>query len=120
MARNRWKGNCYESAFEYVHEMPPEARSNFVIVHGTPVLQAGEHKGRRFGHAWVETSDGEIAIDRTASTDGSPWTIGRSLYYAIGRIAEGDCIRYTYKEACRQIVKLEHWGPWHDAGLDVL
>lgn len=107
--KNPWRGNCYESAFEYVLEMHRLGNEEFVLVHGLPTMQAGgPTPGEKYCHAWVEV--GDFVLDRTASKDGSTLTLPKIVYYELGQISE--VVRYTFSEAARKVVESGHYGPW--------
>lgn len=105
MAKKR--GDCAEVAATYVLDNP----DGYVLAHGYPVGRGPANGGERYFHAWVETIDGTLVIDRSNGLD---VTMSRAAYYAIGRIVEDDVVRYRQNEVLDHILDDGHWGPWHD------
>lgn len=101
-------GECYAEAFRLLDSAPPGA----VLVHGYPTLCDGPHKGRRFGHAWVEYPDEQtgqmICLDYQKPTQ----PFFQCLFYLVGRIEPAECKRYSWREALRMADKHGHYGPW--------
>ena len=101
------KGNCYENA---IHKFVDLQKSGHdaVIVHGHVEGQGSETKGKRFGHAWVESNG--MVIDKS---NGRDLQLPASLYYAVGKIDEiGNVVKYSWPDARDKILEFEHWGPW--------
>lgn len=96
-------GNCYEEAAMHISGFGQF--SGWTLVHGRPTLQRPPFI--KFGHAWLESPDGEICWD--------PITMGyttKYVYYELGRIEEAECFRYDLSALRRWITKTGHWGPW--------
>jgi hypothetical protein len=94
-------GNCYENAATLILS----ARSDeLVLVHGRPVLQ--REPFCRYGHAWLEVCD-LYCIDGVTGA-----AIPKPLYYALGKIRELECYRYTTAQTNRMLVEYGHYGPW--------
>ncbi len=107
-------GECYRAAYQMLLGMPDDA----VLVHGYPRLTRGEHQGRKFGHAWVETEIGDgVAIVHDHQ---SRQPIPAMLYYHVGQIKPAECKRYTLRQALRLALRTERYGPWGKVPKDVL
>ena len=107
-------GNCYrETATMIIEAMPDDA----MLVHGYPRLTGGKHRGRKFGHAWVERE-----------VDGIMWCYDHQrdepiiavLYYAIGQIDASETKRYTRRQAIRNTLRTKRYGPWGKQPKDAL
>lgn len=105
-------GDCYVVAAHFMVDLPDAERSRYRLCHGTP-LGRGPINGLRFGHAWVERTDGDhvTVIDRS---NGSDLELPQSLYYAIGAIDPEEVKRYTAHEAILFMLETEHYGPWEE------
>lgn len=108
MKKNPWTGRCFEAAVEALYQHP-----SAVLVHGTPLGEAGEVAGIRYAHAWVELGD-LLVIDLTMN-GGS--TMPRSLYYRVNSLLESDVRRYSKTEALAMMAQSQHYGPWHEPAL---
>ena len=93
------KHDCYMIAFQHQEDTP-----DLILVHGYPI-NTGPRIGERFGHAWLEDSDGILIYDRK-------YILPRELYYRIGKIDELQCQRFTRIESLRQALTTKHYGPW--------
>ena len=105
----RKRGDCAEVAARIVLDDNPD--DAFVLAHGYPIGRGPDNGGERYFHAWVETIDGTLVIDRSNGLD---VTTARALYYAVGQIDETDVIRYDAIDVRHNIVTTGHWGPWDD------
>lgn len=105
-------GDCYEAAGNYLMRLGQEQRESHKLVHGV-VSGTGPLEGRRFDHAWVETSAGPIikVIDRS---NGGNVVVSRMAYYLAGHVDPDECGYYTHREAMAEMTRTEHFGPWED------
>ena len=117
------KGNCYEQTLELL--VQNMGKQNVRVVHGYPRLLAGKHKGKKFGHAWLEFEETlelsfpitlRYCLDRLKPEE----PLLQALYYHVGRIDASECTRYTAREALALIRTTGHSGPWHDKVKDAL
>jgi len=103
-------GQCYLVAFLALTEGPP----GWMLCHGYPRFPDGS--GRRFGHAWLETADGQVVLET-----GEPCVLRRDVYYQDGEIEEAQVRRCTISEARAKLVETGRYGPWEpDPYPDVL
>lgn len=102
------KGDCYRQAFEMLQTKLSVGTDLWLLVHGYPTGTGGEAANRVFGHAWIETADGEWVIDPGAGDEPIP----AILYYSVGQIRWDQCVRYPLKFARQHILESEHYGPW--------
>lgn len=103
------KGDCYYSAAQFV------MNDNKTYI-GTPYLVHAEVRGQgkianiRYGHAWIE--DDENIYDYS---NGNKFVMPKEIYYAIGDIDNKNPLKYqkyTFQEAIRKMVMIEHYGEW--------
>jgi ribosomal protein S18 acetylase RimI-like enzyme len=112
-ARKFWAGeklgDCYEAAGRHVmYDHLRNPKSTLRLVHGE-VAGQGPMQGKTFGHAWVE--DGDTVFD---PSNGGNLRMPKKSYYALGKINElNNFHSYSPQEAARQMVELQHFGPWH-------
>jgi hypothetical protein len=106
------KGDCAEVAALLVIDYPTAQFPDYLVCHGEPVGRGEANGGAQYFHAWVESPDGTVVIDRSNGLD---VTMPRAVYYAIGQIDETEVDRYTADEVRRLIVDTGHWGPWDEA-----
>lgn len=101
-------GDCYEAAGKYMMDRCMfDASCGIKLVHGE-VSGQGPLEGVTYGHAWIV--DGETVIDRS---NGRNLQMPKSVYYALGQIDNiSNLHEYTWEEARKHIMVLEHWGPW--------
>ncbi len=109
-------GNCYQSAADWlVSQCIFDAENcNYTLVHGE--VQGGGHlQGITFGHAWIEFTD-EHGVERVHDPEQGLWDLPLLVYYGLAGIdhrpAHQNTHRYTYREASKKMVELEHYGPW--------
>jgi len=91
-------GECYSWAWRFVKD------NDGILVHGTLI---NPWDGRQISHAWVEL-DGYIFDWQTQHTD--PLTINEF----IRRWQPSSIKRYSKEEALINVIKFEHFGPWHE------
>jgi len=103
-------GDCYQAAGRLMTNLGSSAQT---LVHGM-VNGQGPLEGKRYGHAWVETSDS--VLDHS---NGKKLEIPKELYYAIGGIREEDNKYYDKDETLKWILKTKHWGPWEMSGATI-
>jgi len=99
-------GDCYQAAGKLITKLPDGHK----LVHGM-VNGQGALEGKRYGHAWVESSD--TVLDHA---NGRELEIPKDLYYAIGGIRKEDNKYYDIDESLKWILKAKHWGPWEMSG----
>ena len=101
-------GDCYEAAGKYMMDRCMFGNGcDLVLVHGE-VSGQGQLEGITYGHAWVLEND--MVIDRS---NGRNLQLPKSIYYAVGGIEHiGNIHEYTWDEARKHLVTLQHWGPW--------
>ena len=104
--KKKENGDCFRSAANYL--MDVKCPENYVLCHGV-VSGQGHLEGKKILHAWCETADGNIVIDKS---NGNNFENLRLLYYAIGRIDENDVIKYTKDEMLKNLITTENWGAW--------
>lgn len=115
------KGDCYQSAFNALVDMGVERRQKCRLVHGI-VVNTGEAKGLRMGHAWIEEHTQFYGHDFVLVHDcsnGHDATIPATLYYYAGEIDPEDSVEYTYEEAMDVCCRAGTYGPWHTMPHDV-
>lgn len=91
-------GECYSWAWRFVKD------NDGILVHGT---LTNPWDGKQLSHAWVEL-DGYIFDWQTQHTD--PLTINEF----IRRWQPSGIKRYSKEEALINVIKFEHFGPWHE------
>lgn len=94
------KGDCFIVALNQAL-----ADETLTLCHGKPCRRS---TGRRFWHAWVETTDGE-AIDKS---NGLNVIFPVGVYYALGNIEADKVRRYTHDQAVDRAVNERTYGPW--------
>jgi hypothetical protein len=119
-------GDCFESAFLYLHDLDPETRTRTVLVHAR-VMGEGPLEGREVLHAWCEEVQAiplppevpeevralariVVAIDLSA---------GRNIRMLAGLYRRGRVLeerRYTWEEARTHAVRTGHYGAWEVEG----
>ena len=102
-------GDCYSSSGSLVLDPFNGEYSSWTLVHGRPTLRVPPYI--EYGHAWLESPDGEIIYDPTVEFEGP-----KMLYYALGNINPEDSFKYSREEARKKILEFGHWGPWE--GVD--
>lgn len=107
-------GTCYESAFQLMDQYP-----DAVLVHGYPVLTAGPHAGKRFGHAWIEFLN-EHGLEMVLDYQKPDHTFVKALFYFVGQIDERRCRKYSQRDARRMVLRHMHYGPWGKQPAGVL
>lgn len=119
------KGDCYEAA---VHFMMDNLSYKYRLCHGL-VTGKGPMLGKRFGHAWVESSDDPPSDIPDLYKDKFDWTVcidksngldielPRDVYYAFGGIYHEEVKRYTREEMLKWMLKTNNYGPWESDGL---
>jgi len=85
--------------------------SGWDLVHGIAVVAAGPHKGKDFGHAWLEKGD---EVYDAASGNYLPTPI----YYYFGKISY--TVKYSKDQVGEMIDKFRHYGPWDEKINEVL
>lgn len=113
------RGDCFEKAVEVVAELLALQAEEVHIVHGLPIGQGEENRGKRYWHAWVE------AKVRDRSNGGKPtwvvadWSngqarrfIARTNYYWLGQIPQHLVFRYTVEQAAEHMAETGNYGPW--------
>ena len=103
--RRSGTGDCYESAFLALREVPEQARPFVHLCHGTVTGNGGNVVGVRFGHAWIEI--GGVVFDRS---NGNDTMMPAERYYALGQIT--DVVRYEYSDALATALRHRTYGPW--------
>lgn len=98
-------GNCFSMAWRVAHD----EGKGLLVVHGLAVGRGPANNGKRFWHAWNETEDGMIAVDRS---NGLKVLVGRDTYYHIGQIEEEMVWRYSLEEAAVLMLRQDSYGPW--------
>lgn len=103
--RSYEEGQCYANAvlFVAVASNPDLWR----IVNGFPLKRGEPHAGKRFGHAWVETVDGQVVIEPHS---GGAWRA--EWYYEHGAIEKRHVERYTLEQARKRVMATGLWGSW--------
>jgi hypothetical protein len=97
-------GNCFQCAAQWVMDEGKELGDDVRLVHGT-VAGQGPLEGIRFTHAWVEFGDMVYDADKEA-------LMRRGRFYELGKVR--DTIEYDPTELRVNLLKHEHWGPWHE------
>lgn len=99
-------GDCYEAAGNLI--MSPKYK-DFILVHGQ-VTGQGAIDGVKFGHAWLEDSDGMVYD----YSNGREIILPKQIYYLIGKIEDKKPLlyKYTAEEARNKMAKSMHYGPW--------
>lgn len=111
------QGDCFAVAAGQIFDGP-----HHTLVHGWAAgTTGGPLEGRRFWHAWIETTEElevegctepfavEIVIDRA---NGKDLRTPKALYYQAGQIER--TWRYTTEEAVFLMLQTQHYGPWAD------
>lgn len=83
-----------------------------LVCHGKPLGTAGDAKGLRFWHAWVEVKVGGewLAADEMK---GQKVSVRRATYYTAGQLPGPHPIkRYQLADAERTMHEFGHYGPW--------
>ena len=103
-------GDCAEVAAKIVLDEQPDTDpgGRLVLAHGYP-LGRGSIEGRRYFHAWVESADGTVVIDRSNGLD---VVMARDAYYRLGAIIPEHVDRYDREQVIDHILGDKHWGPW--------
>ena len=107
------KGDCYADALKRILYPNDGEFEGWLLVHGYPTLRRPPWK--RFGHAWLESSDGEWCWDPNTGAKLPTW-----LYYHLGNIEKKHCTWYGPAEAGILAVRTGHWGPWEEAPCEAL
>lgn len=113
-------GDCFPMALHVARELRAEDPDAEVrVVHGLPIGQGAENKGKRYWHAWVEVTmvvelfgqEIEIVsvIDRS---NGLKIDMPRVMYFKLGDIDR--TWAWTVDEAILELAEREHYGPWVD------
>lgn len=102
-------GNCYKAAATLLID---NRDLSFLLCHGD-AIGTGPIKGIKFGHAWVETPDGNLVFD---FANGKQAIVPAAIYYKVGQIT--NVHRYTIKQAAKLIVEHAHYGPWHESDAE--
>lgn len=105
-------GNCYKNAAEALVFDLSRQYSDWNLVHGRPTLQVPPYV--EYGHAWLESPDGEEVHDPSAGDGGV--TVPAMIYYAVGNVNPEDSFKYSKEDARRMMVEYGHYGPWE--GVD--
>lgn len=106
-------GDCYESAFHWILELPDDAAKHAKVCHGM-VHGQGPLVGKKFGHAWGEM--GGMVID---NSNGNDVVMPKALYYAMGKIDESEVYSYPLAKFLSKAAKAKHYGPWDMTGATV-
>ena len=111
-----WRGRCYELAAGQVLDEPGQT-----LCHGWPVMTAGPHQGKRYGHAWAERVvvlrvpyEGqvrEVEVVECQDTVSGDW-LPAALWYRAGQIDPDHVARYTLAQAVEQMDRSGTYGPW--------
>jgi len=115
------KGDCYEAAFRFMgtviqegatDDMPQHVIDSMRLVHAE-VMGQGRLDGVKFGHAYVVATlphGLDFAYDYS---NGQSISIPLGMYEKIGDIDRiNNRHTYTYEEACKQMLRHMHYGPW--------
>jgi len=104
------KGDCYRVAASNAIDR------DLILCHGRPVYRGTDtpDPDGRFGHAWCETADGLLAIDKSNGLDVE---MLREVYYAIGNIVSDDVVRFTAEQVLDRTLTELTWGPWAASSL---
>lgn len=105
-------GDCFMVAARYVIDRYVIDHGTAILCHGKPLGQGPLNLGERYWHAWVETADGQLVIEKS---NGNDMTLPAFLYYAIGKIDTADVKRYTAVEAATLMLREGHFGPWGES-----
>lgn len=106
-------GRCYDAAFELLLLHAP----GFVLVHGFPRIAAGEHAGKKYGHAWLEDAEsGQWCLD--PERPGA--VVHQAQYYEAGQIDPAECRRYPLDEAKKMAAEHGNHGPWGEQPADAI
>jgi hypothetical protein len=105
-------GHCYDLAFELLNSH----HASFVLVHGYPRLIDGDHAGRKYGHAWLESKDGQWVMD--PERPGA--VVPLPDYYFAGRIDPEECRRFTFEHAQLVAASCGSCGPWGEQPADAI
>lgn len=84
---------------------------NLKVVHGIVTIQSGINKGKRMGHAWLESDEKNQVIDLGT---GIPHLINKELYYKVGNVEQEKNIYYNKREIYRLAILHGNCGPWED------
>lgn len=106
----RKRGDCAEVAGLLVIGLDAEY-PDYLVCHGRPVGRGPENGGDRYFHAWIESPDGTVVIDRSNGLD---VTMEAEIYYMLGRIVPENVRRYTADEVRDYIGTTRQWGPWEE------
>jgi hypothetical protein len=101
-------GDCYQASGRLIMNFFGD--KNHKLVHGM-VNGQGALKGKRYGHAWVESNN--TVLDHS---NGKKLEVPTNVYYALGRIKRNQCKYYTPEQAAKFMVDKAHWGPWEMVG----
>lgn len=94
-------GLCYQTASKLVIDAKDK---DIILCHGKPILTCPPYK--EYGHAWVEINEHTVIDTEVGSI------VDSELYYAIGKINPDTVKRYSWHEACVEMLKADHYGPW--------
>jgi len=110
-------GDCYEANARMLTGMAHGRKSPFKqkqidngeikLVNGSPSLTGGPHRGKKFGHAWLESDDTVWDF-----SNGKEIKMPKELYYVLGKIDKRDNHYYTVNEARMKMVDVGTFGPW--------
>jgi hypothetical protein len=113
-------GDCFEVALMLGSSLHREAPSyvTVYIVHGRPLGQGPENRGKRYWHGWIELDvlhepSGTIMTQVIDYSNGHEFKMPKEMYYAIGKITPELAWRFTVEEGLKHALELEkHFGPW--------
>lgn len=107
-------GDCYVDAVRFIQNEDPLMNNDddyeYLLVHGLAVGR-GPIEGVVFNHAWVETRNGQTAIDPSTNPR-DPVTMPTLVYYALGNIDKKSVYRYTPMQARKKMASSGTYGPW--------
>lgn len=108
--------NCYNDCFKALLAGQLEFLfKDVILVHGIPTMTGGPHKGKQYGHSWLEFSmNGEpVCMDVGMET-----IIPKDLFYTVGNISYTK--KYTRLEAMKLANETNRVGPWDKKIYDSL
>lgn len=115
-------GQCYLRSFMALVEFPEFGGQETVLIHGYPRFTGeGEHRGQKFGHAWLEAGPLVLDFSRDDPETGAEFrAILRDTYYQVGRIDPKECRRYTRARALELASKHDGQTMWHKPPKEAL
>ncbi len=99
-------GNCFLKAFQLLDHLHALDIHTAKMVHGIAHGQ-GRIKGIILTHGWVEI--GDVVLD---FANGKEIAMDKGIYYAIGKIDENQCKKYSYNEAVEKSELDGFFRPW--------